>query len=193
MRRLSQAKNRASLRSRIVDAEQVVSFRLASFALESFKNKKGPCLKQGPFASPMVADFIPVTGNSALQAAASTYSSGRSSNSLRHSSEQKKYFLPANWVWNSGFVSSTLMPQTGSVVMASPRFFEIVPLRWEVAKTFPFEPRCKSLSAFALAADLNSFPAIPPKTFWKILLAACSLYLLCRSVQALFQSSFTQV
>jgi hypothetical protein len=54
-------------------------------------------------------------------AAVSIYSSGRSSNSVLQSSEQKKYFRPAICVWNTGlFFSSTLMPQTGSVVMIPP-------------------------------------------------------------------------
>src|ERR1700719_1341132 len=53
-------------------------------------------------------------------AAISRYSSGRSSNSFLHSSEQKKYFFPANWVRNSDSLSSTLIPQTGSVAMIPP-------------------------------------------------------------------------
>ena len=71
-------------------------------------------------------------------AAISRYSSGRSSNSFLHSSEQKKYFFPANWVRNSDSLSSTLIPQTGSVVMIPP-FGEFVPYSLHLtAMTSPF-------------------------------------------------------
>ena len=52
-----------------------------------------------------------------IYAAVSMYSLGCFSNSFRHSSEQKKYFFPANCAWNSGFFSSTSIPQTGSIVI----------------------------------------------------------------------------
>ena len=71
--------------------------------------------------------FCLVINPDSFYAAISRYSSGRSSNSFLHSSEQKKYFFPANWVRNSDSLSSTLIPQTGSVVMTPP-IGEFVPL-----------------------------------------------------------------
>src|SRR5260370_40899160 len=81
----------------------------------------GFCLFSGLFLG-----FYRVT----IYAAVSRYSSGSLSNSFLQSSEQKKYFLPANIVWNSDSCSSILIPQTGSVVM--------YPLLWE--KLFPQLP-----------------------------------------------------
>src|SRR5258707_11334472 len=72
--------------------------------------------------------FLPLMNRKCFYAAISRYSSGRSSNSLLHSSEQKKYFFPANWVPNSDSLSSTVVPQTGSVVMIPPAAGDFVPL-----------------------------------------------------------------
>src|SRR5580692_282225 len=56
-----------------------------------------------------------------------------------HSSEQKKYFFPANCVWNSPLFSSTLIPQTGSFVIRSPPFRDLPSSSFRLsAKLFPF-------------------------------------------------------
>ncbi len=89
--------------------------------------KKSPRAEhtRGLFGFCLVIDFV--INPDSFYAAISRYSSGRSSNSFLHSSEQKKYFFPANWVRNSDSLSSTLIPQTGSVVMIPP-VGEFVPL-----------------------------------------------------------------
>src|ERR1700675_3918732 len=85
------------------------------------KRAPAPCTRKGP------SGFCRVINPDSVYAAISRYSSGRSSNSFLHSSEQKKYFFPANWVRNSDSLSSTLIPQTGSVVITPP-IGEFVPL-----------------------------------------------------------------
>jgi hypothetical protein len=82
-----------------------------SEATRMCRQKKAP-RKAGPLAFPAEP--------SAYAAAVSTNSSGSASNSFLQLSEQKKYFLPANCVWNSLPFSSTFIPQTGSVVMIPP-------------------------------------------------------------------------
>src|SRR6202030_2050669 len=51
--------------------------------------------------------------------AALEYLEGCRSNAVRHSSEQKEYFLPAYWVSRSVSCSSTSRPQIGSIVTMS--------------------------------------------------------------------------
>lgn len=87
--------------------------------------------------------FLTLSTERETYAAVSTYSVGWLSNSFLHSSEQKKYFLPANCVLNSDAFSSTFIPQTGSVVMfpSSKRIFvRLRPIRLQR----PF--RCPPLS-----------------------------------------------
>lgn len=71
---------------------------------------QGPANLRGLF-------FISCGVRATIYAAVSMYSFGCCSNSFRHSSEQKVYFFPANCDWNSGFLSSTSIPQTGSIVI----------------------------------------------------------------------------
>src|SRR4029077_20302679 len=100
---------------------------------QGYEKKKSPgaTRTRGP------SGFCLVINPDSFYAAISRYSSGRSSNSFLHSSEQKKYFFPANRVRNSDSLSSTRIPQTGSVVMIPPlgEFVLWSPL---TAMTFPF-------------------------------------------------------
>ena len=107
--------------------------QLQAATLDYGNNKKAPApsTREGVWLS----GFCLVINPDSFYAAISRYSSGRSSNSFLHSSEQKKYFLPANWVRNSDSLSSTLIPHTGSVVMIPPvgEFVSFL-----TAMTFPF-------------------------------------------------------
>ena len=103
--------------------------QLPAATLDYGNNKKAPApsTREGLwlFGFCLVINFV--ISPDSFYAAISRYSSGRSSNSFLHSSEQKKYFFPANWVRNSDSLSSTRIPQTGSVVMTPP-IGEFVPL-----------------------------------------------------------------
>jgi hypothetical protein len=107
----------------------------ASGICESPSSKKA--LRQAKRRAIHFLSFIADQFSSSYAAAVSTYPLGSASNSFLQSSEQKKYFLPANCVWNSPFFfSSILIPQTGSVVMLPPaREFVRHP---PTARTLPF-------------------------------------------------------
>src|SRR6266404_8061073 len=145
--------------------------QLPAATLDYGNNKKAPApsTREGLwlFGFCLVINFV--ISPDSFYAAISRYSSGRSSNSFLHSSEQKKYFFPANWVRNSDSLSSTRIPQTGSVVMIPPvgEFVSFL-----TAMTFPF-------SAFPQVIDpvhLSRLTISSVLKLRKILPSPCTLY-----------------
>jgi hypothetical protein len=135
---------------------------------------------RGP-SSFLVFKFCFATNLDSFYAAVSRYSSGSFSNSFLQSSEQKKYFLPANIVWNSDSCSSILIPQTGSVV--------ICPLLWRncslsfhlIAKTLPFSGISQvadpiRLPPSKISSAQNARKFFPPPCTLYLPLSATSLF-----------------
>ena len=103
-------------------------------------------------------------------AAVSMYSLGCCSNSFRHSSEQKKYFFPANCAWNSEFFSSTSIPQTGSIVICVSGV--------EIRRACELSARSLPFAGFQVTERIYFFPTNGGRlnTKGKFFPAVCTLY-----------------